>query len=573
MSAAAIKAGKAWVELALKDKTDDGLANVKRKFLRWGAGLAAAGAAITAAAGGILSAFTGAAKIFADAGSQVYDLSKATGASAEQLSALGYAAEQSGASAADVASTFKGLAKFTAQVTAGSKASATALDQLGLSSQQFLAATPYDRLLLIADALQKIPDPGLRSAVAMQTLGRGAMELGSLLSQGAAGVRELVAEAERLGLVVTSAEAEKADALGDAWGAVGKQLKQVAFVTGSALAGVLTDLAKAIQPVLAGVIQFVRENPGLVKGLAIAAVAVGALGGALLAIGGVLIAGGALIASVSAIFAAVPAILAAVGAAVGALLTPFGLVAASLVALGVALVGSFTYWAAFDKGVQTLLGGIWNAIAKGDWTLAGKIMMAALNAGWQGGLLQARTLWEGFKSWLYRLFGEMLTQLATFLDKTVAGLKAVASYGKLVGLDLSNDFGGVTELSQQLRRIGGNLPRIAEIRSGKNLAGPQEQYRTAVMDLARLLAQAAVKAKTPKAPENAAAFPDVAAAATHAPGSALGTFSGAIAGMLRESATSLTDKAALRTAAATERTAKATEATQRELEDFGKDEE
>jgi hypothetical protein len=55
MSSAAIKAGKAWVELSIQDKTARALAAVQNNFRAWGAGLSKVGGVLTAAAGSVLA--------------------------------------------------------------------------------------------------------------------------------------------------------------------------------------------------------------------------------------------------------------------------------------------------------------------------------------------------------------------------------------------------------------------------------------------------------------------------------------------------------------------------------------
>jgi hypothetical protein len=574
MSAAAIKAGKAWIELALKDKTDSGLAAVKKKFLRWGTGLAAAGTAVATAAGGILAALTSAAKAFADAGSEVYDLSRATGASAEELSALTYAAEQSGASVSDVANAFKGLSKFAGDVTRGTKASTQALQQLGLSGKDFLAATPYQRLLLVADALQRIPDPGLRSAVAMQVLGRSAMTLGSLLAGGAKGVQDLVAEAQRLGLVVTQAEADQADALGDAWDAVGKQLKQVGFVIGSAVAPLLTELLTALQPVIAEVIAFIRHNKGLVVGLTIATAAIGGLGVAIAALGTALLAAGLAIAYF-------PAALAAIGAVLGAVFSPIGLIIGGLVTLGVALVAGAGYWLFWTESgkaavkavmdyfqplvsfVAGVMGGIWDAIAEGNWQLAGEIMMAALNVAWQTGIVALKTLWEDFRVWLVSFFADLATMAIRKTEDTFAAVQAYLPF------DIMGNLSGAGDVSEAAAAL---VKKSASNQRNANLAPLQAKLLKAAADLAALIARAKSAREKSAAGLATPGVPQGSALAELGPmdgGKAAGTFNAAIAGLLANSGESIAE----RTAKAAERTADATEAIEREMEDFGKDEE
>ena len=95
------------------------------------------------------------------------EASAATGVSAETLSALGYAAKQTGVDLGALHAGLRGMAKFTAQVAAGNKSALKILDQLGISAASFMAASPEQRLALLADGLRNISDPGLRAALAI----------------------------------------------------------------------------------------------------------------------------------------------------------------------------------------------------------------------------------------------------------------------------------------------------------------------------------------------------------------------------------------------------------------------
>jgi hypothetical protein len=580
MSAAAIKAGKAWVELALKDKTDAGLANVKRKFLRWGMGLAAVGSAITAAAGGILAALSGAAKVFAETGSEIFHMGRTIGVSADELSALGYAAEQSNASLADIGGAFKSLGKFALNVTRGTKTATDALARLGISSQQFLAATPYQRLLLVAKGLATIQDEGLRTGLRLEILGRSSEKLASLLRDGGKELQELVAEAQRMGLVITPEEAKLATALGDAWATVGKQIKQIAFVVGAAVAPMLTAVAKALQPVLAGVIEFIRNNQGLVTGLAIAAVVAFAFGSALVALGGLLMA-------IGLAMTFVPVALTAIGTALAAVFSPIGLLIAGLVALGVALVAGVAYWLFWTQSGQAAIAaliawfkplldvatltlrGIWAAIAEGNWQLAGAIMMAALNVAFQSGILGLQTLWEDFKVWLISLFADMFAgvfaQLAAFQQQLVAEINFVREQ---LGLSAVTGFQAIDNLAAGAR-VGADAVKAGAAQTrDENLDPGRQAVADAADALSRLvrIAEAARRDSTlpmPTLPDIGS--PEFAAAEMTSGGTTAGAFNAAVKGMLRDSADTIQE----RTAKATERTADAVEGIEREMVDFG----
>jgi hypothetical protein len=535
MSAAAIRAGKAWVEMAIDDKTSPGLAAVQKKILGWGAGLAKVGGLIHGAGDAIIGTLSGAAAVFASAGSEIFDLSRATGLSAEELSGLAYAAQLSGASMDSVSAAMKGLAKFTGQVSGGSKQAAATLDKLGISSAAFLAASPYQRFLMIADALTKISDPGLRAALAMKTLGKGGMGLASLMADGAKGIQELVEQAQKLGLTITQEEADKADALGDAWDTVGKQFKQIAFVIGSAVAQTLTDITGPLQALLAGTISFIRANPMLIQGALMIGVALSAAGAGLLFAGGMAFVLAAALKVATVAMAAYGAITAFASAATAALFTPLGLTIAALAVVGVALVAAGGYWLYYSDVARGALQGIYDALIAGKWQTAGEIVIAALNVAWQAGIAGLKQMWIDFKYWLVDLFLQMADEIT-----------------KLPGANLIPGVAGVQ---------GG----IAAARTGneRNLINDTLKNVTNVTDaiaaLGKLTDEAAAAREKAFARGKIPALPDfdTAGGGPAEASFAAGTFNSAITGLLGSSGQN-----------AHERTAKATEEALTKLDDI-----
>src|SRR4051812_34551393 len=104
-----IKAGGAYVSLSTKDQgLSAGLSRAKDMLGGFAKGVAIVGAATAAAAVGSIAV---AVREFVSMGSALQDVSNRTGVSAENLSELQYAAEQSGASLEDVEKGLKRMAK------------------------------------------------------------------------------------------------------------------------------------------------------------------------------------------------------------------------------------------------------------------------------------------------------------------------------------------------------------------------------------------------------------------------------------------------------------------------------
>jgi len=97
-SSSNIKAGAAYIELYTKDsRLVKGLNDAAKQLDAFGKSLQGIGTKMAMLGAGIVTPLAGAAKVFADMGSDMVDMSQRTGVSVEALSELGFAAEQSGA--------------------------------------------------------------------------------------------------------------------------------------------------------------------------------------------------------------------------------------------------------------------------------------------------------------------------------------------------------------------------------------------------------------------------------------------------------------------------------------------
>lgn len=367
----AIKAGKAWVELAILDRLDSGLAKAKGKLLRFARSMAIVGTSVMAASTAVLAVLGAAADKFQQLGSQMSDLSQSTGLTVEELSALRYAAIQSAASVEDLATGMNGLAKFTLQVQRGSTRAAQTLSDLKLSAQEFLAATPHQRLLMVADALARIGDPGIRSGLAQQL---GMQALLPLLNKGAAGIQALIARAKELGVVITTEQAQKASALGDAWNDVKLVFEAIAVKIGGALADTLTTVLELTTSLLTATGDFIANNQGLV----VAILAVAAAG---LFLGGVLV-----------FIAVVSAVLAAIWSPAGLIVAGIVLVVGALALAGIAFLTFSEQGRAAAAAVSnafidmantigSVLKAVFHALTGGRFDLVGTIIGESVKSG------------------------------------------------------------------------------------------------------------------------------------------------------------------------------------------------
>lgn len=250
----AIEAARAFVRITGEDsRLRKTVASVKTRLMSLTTTALAAGKAISGAmlATGIgalvtgVGAATASVRQFAAMAGGLDDAAKRTGASAEALSQLRYAAEQNGATLDDVEKAMRRLGDVMSDVEKGSKTSTMALDAVGLSLADLEGLTVDQRLQAVMGQLAKIEDPSRRSALAMDLLGRSGANLAKLTGTGAEGIAALRAEADALGMTVSTEQAEQAAAFGDTWNRLTATLSGVGKVIGSAVMPYLTRLMQA----------------------------------------------------------------------------------------------------------------------------------------------------------------------------------------------------------------------------------------------------------------------------------------------------------------------------------------
>ena len=137
---------------------------------------------------------------FQDVGKEVKLLQRYTGDSAEEMSKLRFAAEESGVSAETLAMALGKMSK-AAATTAGEKK----FEAIGVSVKDMNGnmKSSSDIFTEVADKLGGMSNGVEKTNAIMQIFGRSGMELAPLLNQGAAGIEKFKEEAQKFGLVLS----------------------------------------------------------------------------------------------------------------------------------------------------------------------------------------------------------------------------------------------------------------------------------------------------------------------------------------------------------------------------------
>jgi hypothetical protein len=152
-----------------------------------------------------------------DAADHLNKLSQKIGISVEALSTLRFAAQLSDVSLETLQKGIKGLSQNITEANTGVGDGAQVFEALGVSVKNADGSMKSTEavLLQVADVFANLEDGAVKTALAVKLFGKSGMDMIPFLNQGAAGINQLTAEAERLGLKLTTETARSAEAFND----------------------------------------------------------------------------------------------------------------------------------------------------------------------------------------------------------------------------------------------------------------------------------------------------------------------------------------------------------------------
>jgi len=441
-----IRAGRAFVELGVSDKLTAGLRRAQKQLEAFGAGLRSIGTRLAGIGAAAITGLLGTAKVFSDMGDVLDKMSIRTGVSVEALSELAYAAELSGADLETLESGVRIMQRTLGEAAQGTSTAVEALDRLGLSAAQLAGLSPEQQFKVLADRLSKVSDRTLRAAIAMEVFGKAGTKLLPLMADGAAGIEAMQEEARRLGLTVSTETARDAAQLNDALGTLWKVLKQGVFTIGGALSPLLKDLAERITRIIVCATAWIKANRETVVWALKVAAAVAVAGVAIIALGYIISGIGATLGLVAGVIGGIGTAFSLIGAAIAAILSPVGLAIAAIVALGGVLIGTTgaggealawlgEQFTRLRDWVAKVVGGISDALAAGDIALAAEILWLSLKVVWQQGVAALNKVWleakEFFGSTAYGMwYGALAAAEVVFHALEVAWIETTAFLSK-----------------------------------------------------------------------------------------------------------------------------------------------
>ena len=170
----------------------------RKKMRRWGA-------AITAVSGLVVGAFVKMANESARFAEEVDKMASQTGMAHEEVAALGYAAEQELASMQQLATAASRLARNMSNARDGTGEAADTFEEFDIDVEAADDSLREidDVIFEVSDIMADLDDHTRKTSIAMELFGRSGRELVPFLSQGSEGIREMMREAERLGITLS----------------------------------------------------------------------------------------------------------------------------------------------------------------------------------------------------------------------------------------------------------------------------------------------------------------------------------------------------------------------------------
>ncbi len=468
-----IKAGNAYIELKLKsEKFRQSLRQAQQRLNKFAQSVAVVGTRIVAIGGAGVAAMAACTRSFMAAGDAMDKMSARTGVSVEALSQLKFAAEQSGAAISDIENGLKTLQNKLEDAGRGKSKAIQAFQAIGLSFEYLRAQQPEQQLNLIAAAINRLPTAAAKTKASMELLGNTALVpmLGNM--------QALRAEADKLGLTMSTTDAQAAANLVDQVNILNSQMKMLFFEVGSALAPELIKLAEYFKTVMIDAVAWIKQNHGLIVSIAKIAAKILAFGAALLAISAIIKAVALVVGILGTAFTVLQTI-AVVTAKL--IMLPFISLPAAIIAAVTLVTGLLMYFQGYFDGVMESVGatfketfqGIKDALAAGDIELAAKIMLTGLNL-----------IWIKLTTPLKNYFWDMVDSITEAILEIMVALAKALSY---VGIDTLKDWGfdegALTSLKQD---------------SANRRKGYENDIRNEQEELSKLTGEAKKKAEEAK---------------------------------------------------------------------------
>jgi hypothetical protein len=245
------------------DQTQRSASSIEKNFNRVVGAAKALGAALA------LDAVAGVAQRALDYASSLGEVAQQLGVTTRDLQTYRYAASQVGISQEEMDKSLARLTRTIGEAAAGNKAQAQTFREIGVSvtAANGRLLTAGEVIPRIADALAKVKDPATRARIEVDLFGKAGQKLDTLLSGGSAAINNLRDAAEKLGVVLSDEQIQRADETADKLSAIKQVLEANIAAAVADNAEAIVGLANSFTSLASGIAQFWSQNPRQAYGL------------------------------------------------------------------------------------------------------------------------------------------------------------------------------------------------------------------------------------------------------------------------------------------------------------------
>lgn len=207
------------------------------------------------------AAFYGVASAVMESTQAIDNLNDAAGklgTTTDMLAKLRHAGKMSGVEFEAMDSAIEKMLKNMSSARMGSGPAVQAFEELRLSAYELSRLSLDKQMERIAEAIANISSNEDRLRLTMAIFGKSGGGLVNTFKDGAAGIREMATEAERLGIAIKQQDAEKVAEMADAW----DRLKAAAGGLASSLTINIAPLATQTINDLKDIVAFIRSRQG-----------------------------------------------------------------------------------------------------------------------------------------------------------------------------------------------------------------------------------------------------------------------------------------------------------------------
>lgn len=194
------------------------------------------------------------AKSTANYGEELLKTSQKIGIEVSELSKLQHAANMADLGVDQLTAGLKFLSVNMAEAERKTGDGETLLRRIGVTATDSAGKLRpiKDVLLEVAQGFRESNDGAGKAELAVKLFGKAGLDLIPFLNRGAAGIKELMEEAERLGVVMSEKDAQAADEFNDELKRLHAQLRGITFAIGKELIPVIKEMMKLFREVGVG---------------------------------------------------------------------------------------------------------------------------------------------------------------------------------------------------------------------------------------------------------------------------------------------------------------------------------